>query len=113
LFQIGPAATAAANGNRVATALDGKFVPQVVHAGTFSQNIDKQTLHTYPRAVGFLWQKHDALKSTPDASGSLKYCREGPSAVKAVYFGGEEREKYNRKVVIDLILISLSTREAK
>jgi len=40
------------------------FVPQVEHADEDLQNIDKQTLQTYPVSIIFLSQKHEALKST-------------------------------------------------
>lgn len=59
-------------------------VPQVVHPGTFSQNIDKQTLHTNPSAVGRLWQKHEARKSTLAGFGRRKNSREGPSTAHTV-----------------------------
>lgn len=41
-----------------------KTVPQVEHSAVRSQNMDRHTEHTQPRSICFLWQKHDALKST-------------------------------------------------
>ena len=67
-------------------------MPQVVHAGTFSQKIDKQTLHTNPNAVGRLWQKHEARKSTPVARGNLRNSLEEASTVNAVC----SNRKHNR-----------------
>lgn len=37
----------------------------MTHCGAGSQKIARQTEQTWPMGIGFLWQKHDARKSTP------------------------------------------------
>ncbi len=70
-----------AAGSLVVAAPTGKAAPQVEQAGTFSQNMDRHTLHTKPSAVGRLWQKQEARKSTPAARGRRRNSLDAASAV--------------------------------
>jgi hypothetical protein len=52
-----------------------KSAPHVSHASRVSQKMERQTEHTKPDAMGRLWQKHEARKSTPRVAGSLRNLR--------------------------------------